>query len=535
MAFELLVLSTRTKNYMFQYFKLVFVVFFSCISFQFIAAQSETQLSSPYQTLYNHVNSLKDDNFYPIQAAQSFPKQFPLSLRAEMARKLKTIYDANGIEIDFSSIPKTSDYLDSTTFKNVYTPFPIKYSFIKIEKLDSTWVYSVETALGIDAIYREIFPAWAESIVSKLSPAYHKKYLGIKGWQYLGFIGLLLALILVNFVLSFIIDVVILRLFYKNEKLETSQSRLVFKIATFISIVILIYFFKYFVTKLLLPVHISKILLLLTDLFHTFTIVLLLFYLLALVKIYLLKYTSQTESKLDDQLAPVFIKGLKIIIGFIGALHILALLGVNITALIAGASIGGLALALAAQDTFKNMFGSIMVFLDKPFQIGDFIVTSDIEGTVDNVGLRSTRIRKIDTSIISVPNGNLANTTITNLGKRLNRIVELNIGVLYSTPRTQIEKFIELLRQIPHAHTEISQENQFIYLRNLADSSIVIYFRVYVSAATFADELMLREKIIFDIIRSAEEAGVSFAFPSTSVYIEPTEVTKKIFEPKDIH
>ena len=147
---------------------------------------------------------------------------------------------------------------------------------------------------------------------------------------------------------------------------------------------------------------------------------------------------------------------------------------------------------------------------------------------MDNVGLRSTRIRKIDTSVISVPNGNLANTTITNLGKRLNRILELNIGVLYSTPTGKLEHFIRLLRNIPSHHNEVSPENQLVYLRNLADSAIIIYFRVYIVAATFDEELTVRERIIFNIIGCAEEAGVSFAFPSTSVYLEPTQVTDKL-------
>ncbi len=508
------------------FFPLVFV-FFVILMSQKALAQGETNLSSPYQTVYNHINNLREDNFFPEKAAQSFPPQYSQKLREEMSRRLKTIYDANGLEIDYNAIPKMADHIDSVTLKAEYTPFPYNYPEIRLEKIRDRWYYSVETSVRIEALYRNTFPLWAEAFIESMSPVFHKKYLGIAGWQYLGFMVLILALVLINFILTYIIDLVILRIFYNEEKLETYQHKLVFKIATYMSIIILVYFFNYFITKLLLPAHISKIVLLLTDILHTVIILLLLFYIISLIKIYLLKYTAQTESKLDDQLVPVFIKGLKIIIGFVALLHILALVGVNITALIAGASIGGLALALAAQDTFKNMFGSIMVFLDKPFQIGDFIMTSDIEGTVDNVGLRSTRIRKIDTSIISVPNGNLANTTITNLGKRLNRIVELRIGILYSSTRQQVEDYVKLLREIPNKYDEISPENHFIYLRNLAASSIEIYFRVYVSAATFGEELDLREKIIFEIMRCAEEAGVSFAFPSTSVYIEPTEVTRK--------
>lgn len=511
-------------------FLFIFITFLLWGSTSF--AQDSTELSSPYHTIYNHLNNLKDNNYYPEQAANSFPSRFPLAARIEMARRLKMVYDAHGLEVNFSSIPKNRDYVDSLTLKSVYTPFPYSYTNIQLEKFNNGWVYTTETAIQIEGMYRETFPLWAESMIEGLPQVFHNKYLGVTGWQILGFVVLILLLILVNFVLSYIIDIIILRFVYHNEKLETAHSKLVYKIATYLSVVVMIYVFKYFVTKLLLPVNISKFILLFTDIVQTVIILLLLFYIISIAKIYLLRYTAKTENKLDDQLAPVFIKGLKIILGFIALLHILALVGVNITALIAGASIGGLALALAAQDTFKNMFGSVMVFLDKPFEIGDFIMTSEIEGTVDNVGLRSTRIRKIDTSIISVPNGNLANTTITNLGKRLNRILELNLGIRYSTSHENLNGFIALLRLIPDQHTEISPENKFIFLRNLASSSIEIYFRVYISAATFDEELAVRERIIFDIIKAAEKAGVSFAFPSTSVYLEPTEVTEKFLTSK---
>lgn len=506
---------------------LVFMALF-CLSHVTLWAQENISLLSPYHALYNHLSNLNDNNYHPEKAALSFPPQFPQDVREDMARRLKMVYDANGLEVNFSEIPRNNDFVDSLSMNPTFTPFPYKFPEIQLSKSGDLWLYTVSSALIIEELYREAFPLWAENLMKKLPPVFNHKYFGIAGWQYLGFLVLVFLLVLINYLLSYAIDLIILRFVYQNQKLETTHNKLVYKIATFISMVIMIYVFKFFVAKLLFPASLSRVLFVVTDIVHTLVILFLLFYIISLIKIYLLRYTAQTENKLDDQLAPVFIKGLKIIVGFIAFMHILALLGVNITALIAGASIGGLALALAAQDTFKNMFGSIMVFLDKPFEIGDFIITSDIEGTVDNVGLRSTRIRKIDTSVISVPNGNLANTTITNLGKRLNRIMELNIGVLYSTTTEKLENFIRLLRSVPGRHHEITPDNQLIYLRNLADSAIVVYFRVHIVVATFDEELAVRERIIFDIIRSADEAGVSFAFPSTSVYLEPTSVTDRL-------
>lgn len=503
-----------------------FWLLFLVITYTPIKAQYEGGFLSPYQAIYNHIHHLEDQNYNLSQSAKSFPERFSLVERQEMAQKLKIILDSKGLVIDYTVLPKNPDFMDSITLDHRFFPFPLKYPALSVVKINEEWKYSIETSLDIESSYRSVMPIWSENLLQRIPSFMHKKIFNITIWQYAGIFILILCTWLINYLLSYIVDLIILRLLYKNENLEVTHSKTVYKMANYISLVILVFFLKYFIGKLLLPSNISSVIISIMDIFQTVFILLLIFQIIALLKIYLTNYTAKTESKLDDQLVPVFSKGLKVIFSFIAFLHILALMGVNITALIAGASIGGLALALAAQDTFKNMFGSIMVFLDQPFQIGDFIITSEIEGTVASVGLRSTRIRKIDTSIISVPNGNLANTTVTNLGKRMNRIVEFTIGILYSTERTAIKNFVDLLRTIPAKHQAVSPENQFIYLRNLGNSSIDIYFRIYVEVHNLEEELKARELIIYDIIKAAEESGVSFAFPSSSVYIEPTEITK---------
>ena len=127
---------------------------------------------------------------------------------------------------------------------------------------------------------------------------------------------------------------------------------------------------------------------------------------------------EKTVSTLDDQLIPLLRKFLKAVVLVLGAVWILSRLDFNVTALLAGVSLGGLAFALAAQDTLKNMFGSLLIFLDKPFQVGDWIQADSIDGTVEEVGFRSTRVRTFANSVIYVPNGKLSDMMVNNMGMR---------------------------------------------------------------------------------------------------------------------
>jgi len=188
--------------------------------------------------------------------------------------------------------------------------------------------------------------------------------------------------------------------------------------------------------------------------------------------------------------------------------------------LIAGISIGGLALALAAKDTVGNLIGSLMIFIDKPFQIGDFIEVGGQFGTVVEVGFRTTRIQTIDSSVISIPNGSIANTTLMNMGIRVYRLLDTKISITYDTPPELIEVYVAGLRELVRRHPKTLEEKSLIFLNGLANSSLDIFFRVYLRAATYDEELAIREDILLHAIRLAQRLGVRFAFPSTSLYVE---------------
>lgn len=482
---------------------------------------------TPHQVIVIHITQLTQDNYNDSLAAQAFLPIYNLEKRKEFARELKHFYDAKGLEIDFAAIPRDSNYTDSLTLKQEFRLFPKKYPEIYLKKYGDAWYYSEETSLRIHSLYREVFPEWADEILHSLPSSSSEKYLGIALWQYIAMAIIVVLIFLLHLILSWLVDKVLEKSVWEKIHIGRQHHKTLYKLAKYVSLIMLMALIQRLIPLLLLNLNVSAFLHKTADIIQTIFIVLASLQVVSIIKIYLLLAAEKTETKMDDQLIPLLMKSLKIIIGLVALMHMLSLLGVNVAALIAGASIGGLAIALAAQDTFKNLLGSVMIFLDKPFQIGDFITTPDTEGTIEKVGFRTTRIRKIDTSVIAVPNGNLANATITNLGIRKFRIMELNLSILYSTPSAQIHDFLEELRKIPPANPSIQPDTWMIYLRNLAASSKDIYFRVYIEAADFKTELSIREHIIFNILQAAETAGVSFAYPSTSLYIEKTEVTRR--------
>src|SRR6266487_2042404 len=154
----------------------------------------------------------------------------------------------------------------------------------------------------------------------------------------------------------------------------------------------------------------------------------------------------------DEQLIPIVRKALKLFIIVVAALVTLTNIGIDVTAAIASLSIGGLAVGLAAQDTLANLFGAVAVFVDKPFRIGDRIQLDNLDGTVETIGLRSTRVRNQNGHLITIPNKMMANAAITNVTSRPNIKTEMNIGITYDTPAEKVKRALKVLDEIYRGH-----------------------------------------------------------------------------------
>ncbi len=237
------------------------------------------------------------------------------------------------------------------------------------------------------------------------------------------------------------------------------------------------------------------------------------------MKIYA-QFTEKTDGRLDDQLVPIlnnFLTGL--VIAF-GAFKLLRLFGVDTTTLLAGATIGGLAFALASQDTVRNLIGTIMIFLDKPFHIDDWIEAGEVVGTVEQVGFRSTMVRAADTSVYQIPNSKLSEIVINNKGLRLFRRYNTNLGLRYDTPPELIEAFVKGVREIIVIHPETRSDSYNVEFTGFGDSALLIMVNVYFKSLAWGVEQSSKHRLHMAIIKLASELGIDFAFPSTTVTIE---------------
>lgn len=237
---------------------------------------------------------------------------------------------------------------------------------------------------------------------------------------------------------------------------------------------------------------------------------------------------AETQSKLDDLLVPLVRKSLKVFIVTFGLIFIADALKLPITSLLTGIGIGGLAVALAAQDTVKNVFGSFMVILDQPFHVGDWIVVGGTEGVVAEVGFRSTRIRTFYNSIVTVPNANLISASVDNYGAREFRRWSTRLGVAYDTPPERLEAFCEGIRELIRRHPYTRKDFFEVQLNEFGASSLEIMLYMFFTTPDWSTELRERHRLGVDILRLAKALGVEFAFPTQTLHLHRGTATEAV-------
>ncbi|TXD65368.1 mechanosensitive ion channel family protein [Polaribacter glomeratus] len=485
----------------------------------------EVDLSNPHATIYTHFYFLQNDSYEPKKAAATI---LGLSEKKaiEKVLKIKKVLDGKGLSIDFNKIPTNPNYKDSigyTTF-NKYILFPERMPNIYVEKTEGSWYFSAETVARIDQIYKDVFPWYVDQLQEVIPVSGHKKILGIELWQAIGLLLLLVA-VLVIFLLIKKIAFFILRKIQHQITHRTSDlelDKVLKKLAHPISLLISLSFINKFFPSLQFPLAINTWVFLGLNIAGT---VFWIYVMLKLVKVVMriyAEFTERTDNRLDDQLVPIlnnFLKGLVLVFGLF---KVLRLFGVDTTTLLAGATIGGLAFALASQDTVKNLIGTIMIFLDKPFHIDDWIEAGEVVGTVEQVGFRSTIVRAADTSIYQIPNSKLSEIVINNKGLRLYRRYQTNLGVRYDTPPELIQAFVTGVREIIilHPDTRSEPDSYNVEFAGFGDSALLILVNVYFKSLAWGNEQSSKHRLHMAIIKLAKGLGVEFAFPSTTVTIE---------------
>lgn len=236
-------------------------------------------------------------------------------------------------------------------------------------------------------------------------------------------------------------------------------------------------------------------------------------------------WAAKSSIKIDDMIAPLVGKSIRITILILIAIQMIdALTDKPITTVLAGLGVGGLAIALAGQDTIKNFFGSLVLVADRPFGIGDRVVIDGHDGPVERVGMRSTRVRTLEGALVTIPNGELANKTIQNIGQRKSIRRLSNITITYDTPPEKVQEALQILRDILADHEGMDPElPPRVYFTEFNDASLNLMMIYWYHPPDYWQYMEFCEKVNMEILRRFNEAGIEFAFPTQTLYLAQDE------------
>lgn len=453
------------------------------------------------------------------------------SQKYELAQRLKQVLDARGLIVVYDEIPSNPDYTDSLSGMQHYILFR-ELPEVYLVRVNNEWVFSEKTISAIPQLYSTTFSSAIGALINLLPEWAMEEWLGIKIWQYIAvFIWLLLGFMLKK-IIEFILDTYVKRL--TNRTSFQWDDHLVLSVERPVGFIAMMIYFLLTYTNLHFSVDVNYFL------SHFFRIgisagVIWMFYNLSeVLSRYLGYFASKTGTELDDQLIPIIRKTLRFFVVVIGVIAILQNNGYNVASLIAGLGIGGLAVALAAQETLANFFGSVTIITDRPYKIGDWIVVNDIEGTVEDIGFRSTRIRTFHDSLVSVPNSLVAKTDVENYGLRRYRRLKTILNLTYSTTPEQMEAFTEGIKAIIKSNKHFRQDNYHVYFNSYGAHSLDVLVYVFFDVPDWSSELQQKHNFFLEVLKLAEDIGVEFAFPTQTLHMdsfykdEPRKIGKDV-------
>lgn len=236
------------------------------------------------------------------------------------------------------------------------------------------------------------------------------------------------------------------------------------------------------------------------------------------------KLMKKLDINVDKIVVPFVTKILKTIIVLLAASMIAEEWSFNVNGFIAGLGLGGLAFALAAKETVSNLFGGVVIVTEKPFTIGDWVKTPSVEGIIEDITFRSTKVRTFDQALVTVPNSTLANEPIINWSKMGKRQISFHLGVTYSTPKHKLERLVEQIENMLREHHSVHNDTIIVNFDRFNDSSLDIFLYFFTTLTGYNDYLKVREDINFRILTILENESVEIAFPTRTLLFQPDQV-----------
>ena len=400
------------------------------------------------------------------------------------------------------------------------------------------WEFSAETVSGSYELFRslehlpkveelleaEYVDASVRSLPMRLRqwmPASLKgadrDFFTLEFWQWLGLFIIILVGVVFDYSVRFVLRTISIRIIKRQGASDHAKAvRLAVRPVGLLGAAIL---WVISIQALGLPDMALRVLLGAARVFATLAGTLAAWHLTNLITDVLSEKAAQTDNRFDDVVVPLIRKSIKIFIIAIGLIYLADSLNISVFPLLTSLGIGGVAFAFAAKDTVENFFGSVAVLVDRPFEVGDWVVIDQTEGTVEEVGFRSTRIRTFYNSLVTVPNSNLVRAVVDNYGKRAYRRWKTFVGVQYDTPPDKLIAFTEGIRELVRTHPFTRKDYFQVYLNEFGPSALNILLYIFHEVPDWSTELRERERLFLDIVRLADQLGVQFAFPTQTIHL----------------
>ncbi len=498
--------------------------FFAWLLFAFVAtvagsasAKSVPTCKSPRNAVDSVFNWQLGQQQSLTNAAKCFERTGRTQQKLEAAaRALKLVFDAEAAQIELDGIPEDPEFLDDE--RNPRVVVHPRLPDVAVERRDGRWVWTRDSLDAIERHYK-LKLGWLERVVERMPEPLRAEYDDVALWQYLALLGLLALGVVVSRLLRAVAKRRVRRLMEKGGK--KWMLELVDASATPAALLGAALVLRLGYPQLRLPVALSTLVHGGARAVATVALFWAAFRSADVMSAALAEQGARSEAKLDDALSPVLRRTLKWAVVIVGLVVGLQSLEVDVTALLASLSIGTLAFGLAAKDTLANFFGSVSIFVDAPFQIGDWIQVEGIEGAVKDVGFRSTRLRTAYGSIVVIPNAKLADAKIDNWGARRMRRSRLALGLRHETRPEAIEALCAGIRALLVKSARVREEDLEVVLTELGASGWNVTAQFFVECAEGENDSDERHRLQLEILRLADELGVRFASPTTSVRGEP--------------
>ena len=479
-------------------------------------------LRSPRATLDTFLGGQLADEiaWETVTATLDFGAEVAADERRLLATRLKSVLDGRGLFVRMDSVPADPGYVDPETREAAFAPFPIRLPEFRLRRgEDLAWRISAGTVRSTDSLYEATFSWYARRLLDVLPPVVERSFLGFTFWQLIG-LGILAG---VAWVAQWLLGI-----FFRGFLVRFASRRAGWAAAELGAAALpgswlaSVWIFRRFLADLRFPVLVNQVLNVLLDLALAGIAVWFAYRAIDALCARLEAITAKTETKIDDHLVPLVRTGLRVGSVILAVLLIAQSQGYSVTTLVAGLGLGGLAIALAAQDTLANVMGSLAIVGDRPFQVGDWVLVDGYEGTVERVGLRSTRVRTFYDSVVSVPNSKVVNSIVDNMGQRKFRRMKHMLALRYDTDPDRIEAFVEGVRGLILKNPRMRHDYFEIHLNRFSDSSVDVLVYCFFRVPDWNAELTERHNFLLSILRLAKEIGVDFAFPTRTLSVENT-------------